>query len=195
MKTGLGWAMAFAVAGLLFAAVPVRVQAHCDTMEGPVIVDARAALEKGDVTPVLKWVREAQEPAIRDAFGKALAATGGPADARGAAEKEFFEALVRIHREGEGAPYTGLKTTPVEPIVALADGALESGSADDVIGKVTAHIAAGVRERFEHVVEARKHKDESIEAGREFVEAYVTYVHYVEGIHAAAMGGGHHEEE
>ena len=32
------------------------------------------------------------------------------------------------------------------------------------------------------------------DAGREFVEAYVTYMHYVEGIHAAIIsaGGDHH---
>jgi len=29
--------------------------AHCDTLEGPVVKAAKVALEKGDVTPVLKW--------------------------------------------------------------------------------------------------------------------------------------------
>jgi hypothetical protein len=32
-----------------------------------------------------------------------------------------------------------------------------------------------------------------VEAGREFVEAYVIYVHYVEGLHGAILSaGGHH---
>ena len=42
----------------------------------------------------------------------------------------------------------------------------------------------------------RKAASASVEAGREFVEAYVGYVHYVEGIAAKAEGhGGHGGEE
>ena len=46
-----------------------------------------------------------------------------------------------------------------------------------------------------NVVEAKKKKDKSVEAGREFVEAYVIYMHYVEGIHAAIMSAGAHHAE
>ena len=42
------------------------------------------------------------------------------------------------------------------------------------------------------IPEARKNKDKSVEAGREFVEAYVIYTHYVEGIHIAIMSAGGH---
>jgi hypothetical protein len=35
--------------------VPRIAGAHCDTLDGPVVMTAKAALEKGDVTPVLKW--------------------------------------------------------------------------------------------------------------------------------------------
>jgi hypothetical protein len=35
--------------------------AHCDTLNGPVIQSARTALEKKDVTPVLKWVKKEHE--------------------------------------------------------------------------------------------------------------------------------------
>jgi hypothetical protein len=34
----------------------------------------------------------------------------------------------------------------------------------------------------------RKHADESVEAGREYVEAYVQYVHYVERLQVDASG-------
>jgi len=37
------------------------VFAHCDTLDGPVVGDARLALEKGDVTGLLKWVRKERE--------------------------------------------------------------------------------------------------------------------------------------
>ncbi len=70
--------------------------AHCDTLDGPVVKDARLALDKGDVTGLLKWVR---------------------------------------------------------------------------------------KERAE----------ESVEAGREFVEVYVQYVHFIEGIHNMVTKGAEHQ--
>lgn len=42
---------------------------------------------------------------------------------------------------------------------------------------------------------AKKNADKSVTAGREYVEAYVNYVHYVEGIHAALMSKGEHHAE
>ncbi|MDD4342731.1 MAG: DUF6448 family protein, partial [Kiritimatiellae bacterium] len=96
---------------------------------------------------------------------------------------------------GEGAPYTGIKDEPVEPIVAMADKALADGSADEMIKTISGHMAAAIREKFTKVVEAKKNKDKSVEAGREFVEAYVVYMHYVEGIHTAIMSAGAHHAE
>lgn len=169
--------------------------AHCDSTSGPVISEARAALEKGDVSPVLKWVKNEAEAEIRTAFAKAVAVrTKGP-EARDLADQYFLETLVRLHRTGEGAPFTGLKDEPVEPIVAMADKALVDGSADGMIKKLSGHMEEAIGERFKRVGEARKHKDKNVEAGREFVEAYVTYMHYVEGIHAAIMSAGAHHAE
>lgn len=166
--------------------------AHCDTVNGPVIPEAKAALAAGDVTPVLKWIKPADEDAIKAAFAKAVAVRGQSPEAQELADQFFLETLIRLHRAGEGAPYTGLKDEPVEPIVALADGALDSGSADEMIGKITGHVSHAIREKFDRALEARKHKDDSVEAGREYVEAYVAYVHFVEGIHAAVMATGGH---
>ena len=107
----------------------------------------------------------------------------------------FFETLVRIHRAGEGASYTGLKPgTEVDPAIALADKALESGSVDKLVGVLTDATAKGIRERFDRALEKRKHIDESVNAGREFVEAYVIFTHYVEGLHASVKGGAEHHE-
>jgi hypothetical protein len=60
---------------------------------------------------------------------------------------------VCVHRAGEGEPYTGLKPagTEVEPGVAVADKALEVGSADTLVQQVTAEVASGIRQRFAHV--------------------------------------------
>lgn len=180
-------------AGIVFF-LSGNVFAHCDTTGGPIIPEARAALEKGDVTPVLKWVRQGDEAEIKAAFAKAVAVRAKGAEAKELADQFFLETLVRLHRAGEGAPYTGIRNEPVEAIAAMADKALAEGSADGMIQSIGEHLAAAVKVKFSKALEARKSKDKSVEAGREFVKSYVTYVHYVEGIHTAIMAtGGHHE--
>jgi Family of unknown function (DUF6448) len=152
-------------------------------------------LEKGDATPILKWVRKENESEIRAAFAKAVAVRVKGPEAKTLADQYFIETLIRVHRAGEGAPYTGIKDEPVEPIVAMADKALADGSPDAMIKEMNGHMAQAIREKFRKVLEARQNKDKSVEAGREFVEAYVTYTHYVEGIHTSIVtGGGHHHE-
>ena len=182
--------------GLLCTALSKNAFAHCDTLDGPVVQTARIALEKGDVTPLLKWVQADDEKEIRVAFQKTLAVRAKGAEAKELADMYFFETLVRIHRAGEGAPYTGLKPgEAVDPAVALADKALESGSVDKLVDVLTKAMANGIRERFRHASETQKHADDSVAAGREFVEAYVIFTHYVEGLHAIIKGsGGHHGE-
>ncbi len=164
--------------------------AHCDTLNGPVVGAARLALQKGDITPVLKWVKAADEAEIRNAFEQTLAVRKTGQQAKDLADRYFFETLVRVHRQGEGAPYTGLKpaTTGLDPAVEAADTAIESGSVDRVTQLVATDITDGIRRRFARVVEARKRADLSVADGREFVEVYVEYVHYVENLHLIAAG-------
>lgn len=180
------------VGSLLIAPHPIT--AHCDTLDGPVIEDARIALKKGDVTPVLKWVKSDTEPEILTAFDQALIERKSDQDV---ADMKFFETLVRVHRAGEGAPFSGLEPSgSVEPVIAKADQALETGSAKDLTETMIKHLTKGVNERFKRVSELKTHKDESVEAGRAYVDAYVEYVHYVESVHGALGGkGGHHDEE
>jgi len=173
------------------------IYAHCDTLDGPVVENARKALASGDVTPLLKWVAADDEQMIRTAFQKTLDVRKLGVQARDLADMYFFETLVRIHRAGEGAPYTGLKPgTAVDPAVALADKALETGSVDKLVNILTDASAKGIRERFHRALETRKHADESVAAGREFVEAYVIFTHYVEGLHTMIKSEtGHHEHQ
>jgi len=172
-----------------------RVQAHCDTMDGPVVVAAQAALESGNVTPVLQWVKPAHEAEIRAAFRKTLTVRAAGPEARDLADRYFFETLVRLHREGEGTPYTGLKPAGVvEPAVAAADKALEAGSVEELTKEITRQVAQGIRQRFATTLERKKHAQESVAAGREFVAAYVEFVHYVERLHADATGPAGHAD-
>lgn len=177
----------------LLIALSGKAYAHCDTLDGPVVQTARMALETGDVTPVLKWIQADDEKEIRAMFKKTLAVRSKGVEAKDLADMYFFETLVRIHRAGEGAPYTGLKPgEAVDPAVALADKALETGSVDKLVDVLTKAMANGIRERFQHAKETQKHADDSVEAGREFVKAYVIFTHYAEGLHATIKANADH---
>jgi UDP-2,3-diacylglucosamine pyrophosphatase LpxH len=181
---------------LTMLVIPQAALAHCDTLDGPVVADARIALAQGEILPVLRWVSVENEEEIRKAFEHTMAVRGLNPEAQELADRYFFETLVRVHRAGEGAPYTGLKAAGnVEPVVAKADHALEHGSADKLISAINQHTQNGIHERFSHALETKKHAQESVTAGRESVEAYVSYVHYVEEIANVVHGEAHHSEE
>ncbi len=175
--------------------IVTAVFAHCDTMNGPVIPEAKAALAKGDITPILKWIKPENETEVKAAFVQAARVRAQSPEARELADKYFLETLIRLHRAGEGAPYSGLKDTPPEKIVILADEALTRGSPDEMIRIIQAHIDQAIREKFNAALKAAKNKDKSVEMGREYVRDYVTYMHYVEGIHAAILSAGDHHDE
>jgi hypothetical protein len=159
-------------------------------MNGPVVTTAKAALDKGDVTPVLKWVKRDDEAEIRRAFKETLAVRKNGPEAKDLADRFFFETLVRIHRAGEGAPFTGLKSVEPGEAVEAADKALETGSVDSLAKEVSESAGKGIRDRFQRALEKMKHADESVEAGREYVEAYIEYVHYVERLHGDILRSG-----
>ncbi len=181
---------AVALAALLAVLIPRPARAHCDTLDGPVVKDARAAIQARDVTPLLKWVAPEKEGEIREAFARAVAVRSLGAEARSLADRFFFETLVRIHREGEGAPYTGLKPegTEVEPGIAASDKALETGSVDALVALAAGEVERGLRGRYARVAEKKKQAADSVAAGREYVAAYVEFVHYAERALQAAAG-------
>lgn len=72
---------------------------------------------------------------------------------------------------------------------------METGSADNLVKLVTDPSVAGIRERFVKAREAKKHANESFANGREFVEAYVDFTHYLERIHREASSRGEHHGE
>ena len=172
--------------------VPPPIAAHRDTLGGPVVLAARLALNTGDVTPVLKWVKPESEKEIRDAFARTMKVRGLGAEAQELADNYFFETLVRLHRAGEGAPYTGLKSEPVEPPIAATDQALATSSVEPLVKMLTEDVSDGIRRRFAHAEEASKHAGDSLTAGRDYVAAYVESTHYVEGLHNAVSGAALH---
>jgi hypothetical protein len=99
----------------------------------------------------------------------------------------FFETVVRIHRVGEGASYTGLKPegTDVGPVVPAADKALEDGTIDAFLKFITDAAMEGILERFEDIMAKKNFKVDDVEVGREYVKSYVEFLHYVEAFHEA----------
>ena len=180
----------------LLLALPPLVWGHCDTLDGPVVVDAKAALAKGDIAPVLKWIPAAGEHEVREAFARTLAVRGKGKEAQELADTWFFETLVRVHRASEGAPYTGLKAGGAEEeTIAAADKALATGKVDELVKLVVEAVEHGIRHRFEETAEKKKRAEHDVEHGRAYVASYVEFIHYGERIYqAAAHPPSHHAE-
>ena len=176
-------------AGLLL----VWAVGHCDGMDGPVVVLAKKALETGNVNLVLPWVRGADDAEIRRAFDHASAVRKLGPQARELADMHFFETLVRIHRAGEGAPYTGLKPAgrDLGPVIPAADKALRDGSIETVVKLLADAVRDGVHRHYHAVMNHSKFDQNDVEAGRAYVEAYVPYIHFVERLFNVAKESPH----
>lgn len=181
--------------GLLFGSSTAF--AHCDTLDGPVVAAARKALETNNVNLVLVWVQKKDDADIRKQLEKTVAVRKAGGQAKELADMYFFETLVRIHRAGEGAGYTGLKSGPVEPPIAAADKALETGKLEGVAKLVSERMEQGLHRNFEDVMKKKKYNPSDVAAGRAFASAYVEYTHYVERLYNAAetLAPGHVQKE
>jgi hypothetical protein len=190
--------IAFALAITVLLLEPNMAQAHCDGIDGPVVAAARQAIENNDLRYVLLWVPESSEAEIQEAFQKTLAVRKLGPEAKEFADTYFFETLVRIHRAGEGAPYTGLKPAgrDLGPAIPAGDKAIETRSISDLKTLLTEEISKGLGERFREVIEKSDYSNDDTAAAREYVNAYVDYIHYVEGVYEAANGSinGHADE-
>jgi hypothetical protein len=179
---------------------PAPVFAHCDGLDGPVVTAARKALEAGNVNLVLVWVQKTYEADIKKAFERTVAVRKLNPEAKELADTYFFETLVRVHRAGEGAPYTGLKPAgrDLGPAIPAADKALQDGSVEPLVKLLTEAVRHGVHENFAAANAKKAFDKNDVEAGRKYVQAYVPFLHYVERIYAATKASAHgqfHEEQ
>lgn len=173
--------------------LPGELSAHCDGMDGPVVKAAQRALETGNVNTILIWVQKKDEGDVRRAFEKTLAARKLSPEAKDLADMYFFETVVRLHRAGEGASYTGMKPAgrDLGPAIPAADRALESGSAEHLLKLLTELVQKGTQDHFKDAIAKKDFSRDDIEAGRAYVKAYVEYVHYVERLYEAAQSPVH----
>jgi len=176
-----------------------RVFAHCDGMDGPVVKAAQKALETGNVNLVLVWVSKQDESKIKKAFNETLTVRKLSPEAKKLADMYFFETLVRIHRESEGAPYSGLKPAGRElpESIRATDKAIETGEVGPLQKLLTSSVQEGVNKHFKEIVNKKNYKTNDIVAGREFVRSYVEFIHYTKRIYEAAVDSapGHYNEK
>lgn len=193
-----GWPVQHSIFSIVIAVfalfVSVPVAAHCDSYDGPVIKDAIKALETNQVDLILKWIAPEQEKEIIPLFEKTYSLKNGDSEVYAIVEKHFFETLVRLHRETEGAPFTGLKPAgTTKQIIQLSDMAIESKDIDYLLGKLNNHIGMVLREKYNKLSELDKVKNESPAKGREYVAAYIDYTHTIEAIHDIIMNTNAHK--
>ncbi|MCM4167794.1 hypothetical protein KCTC52924_01401 [Arenibacter antarcticus] len=170
---------------LVFAFVLASISgyAHCDSYDGPVIKDALKALDQNNVQLVLKWIEPQQEKDIIPLFNKTYRLKNEDKQVYAIVEKHFLETLVRLHRETEGAAFTGLKPAgSTTPLVTMADNSIANNDVEDVVKTVSNHLEQVLRERYATVSELSKTKDKSVEKGREYVHSYVQYTHTLEAL-------------
>lgn len=173
--------------------IPQFASAHCDSYDGPVIKDALRALNDNNVELVLKWVEKEHEPEIKNLFVETQLLKNSNKAANDIIEKHFLETLVRLHREGEGAPFTGLKPVgSTTEIIQMADNSLAKQEVSSLIKDLTAHIEVVINEKYQKAAALSIKKDESVEQGRAYVEAYVDYTHTLEALEEVLSHGAAH---
>lgn len=168
---------------------------HCDTRDGPVVSAATTALEKGNVNYVLIWVPKESERELTDAFERTMKVRKLGEGAKDLADDWFFETAIRLHRAGEGVPYTGLKPAGLDegPVVPRAEKAIETGDADEVIGFVLDAVREDLQHRFHAVIEKKHYDPDDVAAGRAYVQAFINFVVYTHYLYQSVKGGGEHE--
>lgn len=78
-------------------------------MDGPIVKMAIQALNENNVNVVLPYVYKDGETEVKAAFQKVTAIRNTNDAVKEIADLYFFETVVRVHRAGEGASFTGLK--------------------------------------------------------------------------------------
>ena len=177
----------------LIALTPRRASAHCDTEDGPAVVDGYKALQTGNINYALKWIFADGEAELRPIFERAIRVRALGGEAAELADRHFLENLVRIHRAGEGAGYDGIKPsgTALDPKVVAADAAMLDGNLQPLLKLTPAEQHAELQARFERARASLGFDVNDVAAARAHVEDYVSFFKYAEGHdHGHGHGGG-----
>lgn len=166
---------------------------HCDTKDGPVVKMAQKALDANNVKIILPYVKKEGEKEVLEAFKKVIEAGKNGGAAKEIADLYFFETVVRIHRSGEGAPYTGLKPAGLSegPVIPVAEKAIESGSPVKLVETLTEMLSDEIQERFKHMMHLKESADKGVNEAREYVEAMLGLQVWSHKLYQAIKSGPH----
>jgi hypothetical protein len=167
---------------------------HCDTRDGPVVKAAIKALETGNPNHVFIWIPKDSEEELLRVFDRVLRARKAGKEAQEVADDWFFETAIRLHRAGEGAPYTGMKPAGLSegPVVPRAEKAIETGDPKPTIEFILKTVEDDLHDRFRHVMEKKHFDIDDVAAGREYVESFIGWVVHSHHLYMYVKGGGHH---
>jgi len=188
------WSLVLIIIASLQLGLPTSSSAHCDKLDGPVAQAAIEALDTGKFQKIQIWVGADEEQELKAAYEQAATVRQESNQAKELADQYFVETAVRLHRESEGMPYTGVKPADIpnpEDIVA-GDKAIESGDVDAILKVLQEELRAETEKWFQNAVQAKQNKEQSVEAGREWVDAYVKYLVYVHGLYQKINAGPAH---
>jgi hypothetical protein len=162
-------------------------------MDGPVVTAARQALEKENVNLVLPYVPESASGDVRSAYEKALVARKIDPGAREVADLYFYETVVRLHRAGEGANYTGLKPAGLDvgPVIPVAEKAIDTGSSDKLIALLGDTLRHEIEHRLEHLKALRNYRPNDVARAREYVTAMLGLEVYAHKLYEAMKAHPH----
>lgn len=146
---------------------------HCDTMDGPVVKAAARALEQKDSAVVLPYVPRDGEDEVKESFGRTIQIRKQSDEARELADRYFFETVVRVHRAGEGEPFTALKPAGLDPgpVIPVAERAVKTGAPDELVQVLCDVVEERARSQLQTVLELKQRTNGDIESNRKYVSA------------------------
>jgi len=174
--------------------VPSVLRAHCDRVDGPVATAAREALRTEQPVKVLAWVGVEQDRELREAYELSVEARKQGGRAADLAEQYLVETAIRLHREAEGLPFEGVKpaTNPVPRVIVVAEQALAKGQVDEILALLNAQLDGQIRQLFAAANAKQADRGRNLEGARQWVDAYVRYMGFVDGLYEAIEAGPEH---
>ena len=165
---------------------------HCDTMDGPVVTACKMALKMENVNYVLPFVPKESEEELTRAFNKTLKARKLGKDAEEIVDLWFFETAVRLHREGEGAPYTGLKPAGLDwgPVVPRAERDIEKGDPTETIEFIKGVVEKEMRKKFDAAMSTKDYDIDNVDAARKYTESMLHFVLSSHHLYKYIISGG-----
>lgn len=182
------------IIGMVMTMLGFQVLGHCNSREGPVAIDVKKALEKGDFQLIARWISAEDEQELKDKFNKCRKIyQEEKGDKQEVAREYLMETTVRLHRAAEGMPFEGLQSVGSFPDdIEKGEQALEEENIESILNLLIEELQQEAKKWFQEAVEAKQTKNESIPEGRNYTSAYVKYITFVHKIYNEIKSGPPH---